>query len=226
VWAHLVDFLRESEILVESVASFDYKELRSIIEHVSAPVKQCSFFHSPGDLQKACHANEVKDGDYVFFNAASLISTDQDPLNVLVCGLDEFNDEVLFAEYAYSRVTVLSPSDRKCKTTIEDYKTKYRVNIGCYVQEHSVSSQSLDRLVDLFNRYSTIYNLGIAYGGINGKVLSGLKGDGFTKQRFMSGQWDPDAIPCMRCKCFHLGTVEPYRKPHRRRVLLGAARDY
>jgi hypothetical protein len=180
--------------MVESVASFDFKELRSIGRHVSAPVKQFRFFHSPGDLQKACHANEVKHGDSVFFNAASLISTDQDPLNVLVCGLDEFNDEVIFAEYAYPRAPVPA-SDRKCKATIEDYKKKYRLNIGCYIQEHSVSSESLDRLVAFFNRYSTIYNLGLAYGGINGKVLSGLKGDGFTKQRFMGKQWDSDAKP-------------------------------
>ena len=31
------------------------------------------FFHSAGDSQRACHANEIQRGDTVYFNAGSLL---------------------------------------------------------------------------------------------------------------------------------------------------------
>ena len=195
VWARLVDYMRHNDVLVESVASFDVDEIRSIGTLVAAPVKQFRFFHSAGDLQKACHAGEIREGDSVFFNAASLIETDQDPMNAFVCGLDRYNDEIVFSEYAYPK-TMVPTHRRKHKASIEDYKKRYRLNIGCFFQEFSVSPHTIDCLVDFFNRHSSLYNLGLAYGGINGKVVSGgLSGDGFAKQRFMGRQWDTEAKP-------------------------------
>ncbi len=195
VWARLVDFMRDNDILVESIASFDGDEIRSIGSLVAAPVKQYRFFHSAGDLQKACHAGDIREGDSVFFNAASLIATDQDPMNALLCGLDEFNDEIVFSEYAHPK-SAIAAHRRTCKASIEDYKKRFQLNIGCYIQEFTVSPHTVDCLVAFFNLHSATYNLGLAYGGINGKVVSGgLDGDGFGRQRFMGTQWDTDAKP-------------------------------
>lgn len=195
VWARLVDYMRDNDILVESVASFDGDELRSIGSLVAAPVKQYRFFHSAGDLQKACHAGDIREGDSVFFNAASLIATDQDPMNALLCGLDEYNDEIVFSEYAHPK-SAIAAHRRTCKASIEDYKKRFQLNIGCYIQEFTVSPHTVDCLVAFFNLHSATYNLGLAYGGINGKVVSGgLDGDGFGRQRFMGTQWDTDAKP-------------------------------
>lgn len=195
VWARLVDYMRDNDILVESIASFDVDEIRSIGSIVAAPVKQYRFFHSAGDLQKACHAGAVREGESIFFNAASLIATDQDPMNALLCGLDEYNDEIVFSEYAHPKSAI--PAHRRtCKASIEDYKKRFQLNIGCYIQEFTVSPHTVDCLVAFFNLHSATYNLGLAYGGINGKVVSGgLDGDGFGRQRFMGTQWDTDAKP-------------------------------
>lgn len=73
VWGRLIDNLRSRGLVVEGIGSFDVDELREIGRACSCPVQQCIFFHSIGDLQRACHANEVNYGDTVYFNAGSLI---------------------------------------------------------------------------------------------------------------------------------------------------------
>jgi hypothetical protein len=45
--------------VVEGLGSFDIDELRSIKELCASNVTEVRFFHSAGDLQKACHAEEV-----------------------------------------------------------------------------------------------------------------------------------------------------------------------
>jgi hypothetical protein len=197
VWARLVDYMRDNDVYVESIASFDSEELRSVASLVSAPIKQYRMFHSAGDLQKACHAGDILEGDSVFFNAASLIATDQDPMHALVCGLDEYNDEVVFSEFATTSDSKVSPvNGRVCMASIADYKTRFNLNIGCYIQEFSVSAHTVECFVDFFNENASIYNLGLAYGGINGQAVGGgLHGDGFGKQRFMGTPWDFQAKP-------------------------------
>lgn len=218
VWARLVDYMRDNNVMIESVASFDVDELRAIGSNVAAPVKQFRIFHSAGDLQKACHAGEVREGENVFFNAASLIETDQDPMNALLCGLDEYNDEIVFSEYALPR-SALPAHRRKYKASIEDYKTKFSLNIGCYVQEFSVSPHTMDCLVGFFNLYSATYNLGLAYGGVNGRVVSGgIDGDGFARQRFMGTQWDPDAKPL-----YNMQPLAPWHNKSIQKTLLAGS---
>lgn len=60
VWARLIDCLHSRGIVVDGIGSFDADELRSIGALCASPVQQLRFFHSAGDLQKACHADEVR----------------------------------------------------------------------------------------------------------------------------------------------------------------------
>lgn len=79
--------------------------------------------------------------------------------------------------------------------TLEDYKRRFDLNIGVYVQEFSVSEQVMDAIVRLVNRYPQIYNLGCAWGGINGRTVQGLAGDGYWNQRYVGRYWDFAAKP-------------------------------
>jgi len=73
VWSRLIDSLRTRGLIIEGIGSFDYDELRVIRKGCSYPLTPMLFFHSVGDLQRACHANEVKNGDTVYFNGGSLM---------------------------------------------------------------------------------------------------------------------------------------------------------
>lgn len=59
VWARVIDNMRNRGIIVDGLGSFDIEELRSIVQYCASDVKEVRFFHSAGDLQKACHAKEV-----------------------------------------------------------------------------------------------------------------------------------------------------------------------
>jgi hypothetical protein len=61
VWSRLIDALRSRGLVVEGIGSFDMDELRTIAKSCSCPLTPILFFHSIGDLQRACHANEVRD---------------------------------------------------------------------------------------------------------------------------------------------------------------------
>ena len=73
VWALLLDSLRAMGTRVEGVGTFFQEDIRDITRYCSAPIKEMMFFHSAGDLQKACHDGIVRRGDTVFFNAGSLL---------------------------------------------------------------------------------------------------------------------------------------------------------
>jgi hypothetical protein len=60
VWGRLIDNLRSRGLVVEGIGSFDIDELRQIETLTSTPITTIFFFHSAGDLQRACHANEVR----------------------------------------------------------------------------------------------------------------------------------------------------------------------
>lgn len=62
VWARLIDSMRSRGLVVEGIGSFDMDELRVISKSCSCPLTPILFFHSVGDLQRACHANEVSLG--------------------------------------------------------------------------------------------------------------------------------------------------------------------
>lgn len=59
VWGRLIDNLRSRGLSVDGIGSFDIDECRQIEKTTSTPVTSILFFHSAGDLQRACHANEV-----------------------------------------------------------------------------------------------------------------------------------------------------------------------
>ena len=59
VWGRLIDNLRARGLEIDGIGSFDIDELRQIESGTSTPVTSILFFHSAGDLQRACHANEV-----------------------------------------------------------------------------------------------------------------------------------------------------------------------
>ena len=59
VWSRLIDSMRSRGLIVEGIGSFDMDELRVIAKSCSCPLTPMLFFHSVGDLQRACHANEV-----------------------------------------------------------------------------------------------------------------------------------------------------------------------
>ena len=61
VWGRLIDNLRSRGLIIDGIGSFDIDELRQIKSSTSTPVTSISFFHSAGDLQRACHANEVRE---------------------------------------------------------------------------------------------------------------------------------------------------------------------
>ena len=59
VWARVIDNMCSRGLVVEGLGSFDIDELRSVKELCASNVTEVRFFHSAGDLQKACHAKEV-----------------------------------------------------------------------------------------------------------------------------------------------------------------------
>lgn len=212
VWAHLVNTFCSHGLHIEGIGSFDIEELRSIGHYVSPLVQKAIFFHSAGDLQRAIHANEVKHGDTVYFNAGSLIWTKPTSfVSKLGCchadnldSLDDIDDisrEILFHPCAY-------PSDmldqKECKATLQDYQRKLDLRIGCYVQEFSISDSTLNAISELMNKHSSIYNLGLAWGGVNGRTVRGVVGDGYWNQRYMGQHWDMNAEPSDIMNILHI----------------------
>ena len=221
VWARLLDTLRTRGIAVDGIGSFDIDELRSIASFTCTPVSQVIFLHSAGDLQRACHAGEIKRGDTVFFNAGSLIwkrptlceatglglCVDSTSLNNVESQgnvrLDPWNQNGLkmgaysFQPFAYPRekLEFLDDIVEECKATLEDYQRHLELNIGLYVQEFSIGDAALDAISKLVNHYPSIYNLGLAWGGLNGATVKGVHGDGYWNQRYIGREWDRTAEP-------------------------------
>lgn len=209
VWAMLVDCLQSRGLDIKGIGSFDLDELRSIQSCVNTPVNAMIFFHSAGDLQRACHANEIKDGDNVYFNAGSLMWKRKTACEVTgQCfsaskyqGLEQVdfqcgNEYSPFQPYAYPR-DQLEASDEimDCKACIQDYQRHFDLNIGLYLHEFDIGVDEIDAMSKFVNRYSDIYRLGLAWGGLNGFTLRGLKGDGLWSQRYVGRAWDFEARP-------------------------------
>jgi len=217
VWARLIDNLRSRGLGVDGVGSFDYDELRLIGSYSSTSIDQILFFHSAGDLQRACHAKQVKHGDIVYFNAGSMFwkkpgliesaTTGCNCTHATFIGEDiqsegnghadrSLPNQLYFEPFAY-------PLEKKamhgyiapCRSTLHDYQKHFNLRIGVYVQEFSVGPDEIDAIAKLINENPSIYNLGLAWGGINGKAIGGVTGDGYWNQRFMGRKWDFNAAP-------------------------------
>jgi len=109
----------------------------------------------------------------------------------------DFDFELLsFQPYAYPKEAFESDDDiAECKASIADYQKYFDLNIGLYVQEFSIGSEELDLLVRLVNKYPSVYSCGLAWGGLNGVALKGVKGDGFWSQRYVGRNWTFTAAP-------------------------------
>eukprot|EP00581_Thalassiosira_minuscula_P008657 CAMPEP_0183709826 /NCGR_PEP_ID=MMETSP0737-20130205/5790_1 /TAXON_ID=385413 /ORGANISM="Thalassiosira miniscula, Strain CCMP1093" /LENGTH=1240 /DNA_ID=CAMNT_0025938027 /DNA_START=285 /DNA_END=4007 /DNA_ORIENTATION=- len=220
VWSRLIDSLRTRGLIIEGIGSFDMDELRVISKGCSYPLTPILFFHSVGDLQRACHANEVKNGDTVYFNGGSLMwkrSTIMEAAERGCCGaidtsdFDDGHDGVSrspkvgsvhggrgnysFQPYAYPRSALSDWEREMCKATIEDYRRHFNLKIGVYVQEFSISAEALDALTIFVNKHGEVYDQGLAFGGVNGTAVKNIHGDGYWNQRYMGRSWDFVAKP-------------------------------
>jgi len=219
VWARLIDNLKSRGISVEGIGSFDLDELRSISSLTCTPITGINFFHSAGDLQRACHAKEIRHGDTVYFNAGSLLYKKPslwEATNYALCTGGEIDTtdmayvsqkrvdnldllgscDINFQPYAYSRKELRQRKDLgACKATLEDYQKHFDLHIGIYVQEFSIGKEHLNALTIFVNDHPSIYNLGLAWGGLNGVAIKGMKGDGFWNQRYVGRNWDFQAKP-------------------------------
>mmetsp|Transcript_30422 Transcript_30422/g.37159 ORF Transcript_30422/g.37159 Transcript_30422/m.37159 type:complete len:361 (-) Transcript_30422:209-1291(-) len=222
VWARLIENLRARGLIVEGLGSFDVAELRSISECCATPITQILFFHSAGDLQRACHAKEVKYGDTVYFNAGSLLWQKPNFVEIVgrgctTGGSDKLDQNELFIiqPYAHPR----QPAGRQVHklSSLQDYQRHYNLKIGLYVQEFSICEKALEVITKFINKHENIYNLGLAWGGLNGITITGMQGDGFWNQRFMGRNWDLEIGPTDKME------MKPEDQPAVRNVLLAGA---
>ena len=79
--------------------------------------------------------------------------------------------------------------------TLADYKRHYRFSMGLYLQEFSIDEAAARLLIDLVNNNPSVYDLGLAWGGINGMTVHGIQPgrftstDGYWNQRRLGRRW-------------------------------------
>jgi hypothetical protein len=141
--------------------------------------------------------------------------------------LDEIvSNHALFQPFAFGQHKQEAMTGQvECKSTIEDFQKKYDLKIGVYIQEFCISRDVLNSVVQFINDHPSIYNLGIAWGGINGSTVNGLSGDGYWKQRYVGNSWNfsvepptpvkmletaPDSLPADPCadSIFSSGSIQ------------------
>jgi len=252
IWSLVIDTLRNCGVRVEGIGSFICNEVRDISSYCKTKpnyVNEIIFFHSAGDLQKACHNNEIQYGDKVFFNAGSLLwdgRREREGINswyrdiaLLLQSFDcnemKRNYQILpFAQCSSNTTTSSTNTNNDITTattttpketrkeqhrqeesekeeqirdqydytsTIESYKKRYNLSIGLYCQEFAIDDGAINCLVKLVNDNSSVYNLGLSWGGINGITINGIKPgkftntDGFWNQRYIATLWDYELSP-------------------------------
>lgn len=204
VWACVVDTLRKAGLRVEAVGSFEGEDIRDISQYSLKPVTELLFFHSAGDLQAACHAGYIHQGDSVFFNAGSLLwnpsrSSRQMINDVFLSPFDSENAKLSYQILPFAKS--YRQVDSSDGSTIEHYKAIYNLSIGMYVQEFAIDDAAASLLADHVNRNPRIFNLGLSWGGINGICIRGIRPDrftstdGFWNQRYIGIPWNPNLYP-------------------------------
>jgi hypothetical protein len=79
--------------------------------------------------------------------------------------------------------------------TLADYKKHYGFSMGLYLQEFSIDEAAARLLIDLVNQNPQVYDLGLAWGGINGMTVHGIQPgrftstDGYWNQRRLGRSW-------------------------------------
>ena len=114
---------------------------------------------------------------------------------------------IQFQPYAYSQKELQKYKEKNqkefvssCQSTLEDYQKHLDLNIGLYVQEFSIDKEHLNAISIFVNDHPSIYNIGLAYGGINGSAIQGIQGDGFWNQRYVGRNWDFTAKPTQQMR--------------------------
>jgi len=212
VWACVVDILRSAGVRVVGLASFAVEEIRGISKFCSQPLMEVIFFHSAGDLQRACHDGKIRRGDKVFFNGGSLLWEGDPGVAVkaqLACGI-RFDPDHIKRSYrilpfgrtrkmfdAERTVTSFSTDDLSTPgipssqwmqgSTIELYKERYDLSIGLYVQEFAIDEKAAQLLIELVNENPHVYDLGLSWGGVNGITIRGIQPSRFTNT---DGLWN------------------------------------
>merc|ERR1712238_624311 len=79
--------------------------------------------------------------------------------------------------------------------TLADYKAYYGFSMGMYLQEFSIDEAAARLLIELVNNNPSLYDLGLAWGGINGMTVHGIQPgrftstDGYWNQRRLGRLW-------------------------------------
>lgn len=100
-----------------------------------------------------------------------------------------------FGQQADERSTTTTPLT-KALATLQDYKRHYQFSMGIYVQEFAIDEAAARLLVELVNRHPDLYDLGFAWGGINGMTVRGIQPgrftstDGYWNQRRVGKRWE------------------------------------
>ena len=211
VWACVVDCLGESGVRVEG------EEIRTLRQYTVRPVRELILFHSAGDLQQACHDKKIRFGDTVFFNAGCLLWTPACERSGWTAScqqlFDNFDPEVIKQSYRIQPFALPSRMGEEHSynnamltsgwtgSTIEDYKKRYNLSIGLYLQEFAIDDAAVNLLVQLVNDHPEIYDLGLAWGGVNGVTLQGIRPgrftdtSGFWNQRYVGAEWNSTRGP-------------------------------
>jgi len=182
------------------------------------------FFHSAGDLQRACHEGKIRRGDKVFFNGGSLL-WEGDPgvaaKAQLACDM-RFDPDHIKRSYRilpFGRTRKMFDADRTRTSfspgdlsdtpssqwmegsTIELYKERYELSIGMYVQEFAIDEKAAQLLIELVNENPHVYDLGLSWGGVNGITIRGIQPsrftntDGLWNQRYIGDLWKSNLFP-------------------------------
>lgn len=167
----VVEELNRRRIHVAAVGSFLIEEIRNIsrvtqvVDGVTLPgPREIVFLHFAGDLQLACDRRQLRPGTSAMFNGASLLTGKR-----TAAGYVYAVDEVVVAE-------------------LEEYRRKYALSLGLYVQENDCDVAAATLLTELVVRMPETFELGFAWGGVldEGAIRAGL-GDhrGFGSQRVL-----------------------------------------
>lgn len=149
----LIGALNAKGIHVAAVGSF----LREEIDGVGAATqevegqrlagpREVQFLHLAGDLQDACDAGCIIEGQSVLFNGASLLEA---------C-------ESAHAGRYRPRAGVVQ--------AIERYRRRHAIDIGIYVQEGDCDRAAAEALARLTNDHAETFTLGFAWGGLRGSA--------------------------------------------------------
>jgi hypothetical protein len=217
IWAIVVDTLRYAGVRVEGLGSFALAEIGDVSSYcVTGPVREICFFHSAGDMQRACHAGKIRLGDTVLLNAGSLLwepSAGSVATKVVKTLCTPFDPEDVKNNYkvlsfglpplpstAWPQAASNDDNSNNNNTggtfslsssTLAAYKKKYQLSIGLYCQEFAIDEAAVNLLAKLVNGHPEIYNLGLSWGGVNGITLRGISPGRFTAT---DGFWNQRAI--------------------------------